>query len=102
MNQVTGCQEGKFSDQQVKMKPHLKVERNIQDAEFLDIKINSDRRFVVVGEDLVSESVDQARFADCDVPDEDALCYPQLWSGCHDISITEFTDGSVKAVLAIW
>lgn len=37
---------------------YLKIERSVKDGEFLDIEINTDGCFVIVGEDIVSKPVD--------------------------------------------
>lgn len=84
---------------------YLKIERQPQDVELLHVKINANRRLVVICEDVVAEAIDDTSFSDSDVAHDDALGDAQLvafraWAGL--ILFTELTNRAVIAKLVIW
>lgn len=80
---------------------NLKVEGNVQDVEFLHIKVNTNRGLVVVGEDIVTKAVDHARLADSNITNHDTLCDPEVIFGSHNVPVTELPDRSIESELVI-
>ena len=62
------------------------------------VKVNADRCFVVVAEDLVAEAIDETSLTDGNITHDHTLGHPHLPSSRQDVrSITEFTDTGLEA-----